>query len=76
MRKFLFFPSFFEIKKLMTGGRGYREALKEKYGDSLKGHYDDPAFEVVSQLFRGLTSKKVITPGNYQSFVLFFLHGF
>ena len=29
--------------------------------------YDDPAFEVVSILFRVLASKKVTTPGSFQS---------
>lgn len=46
-----------------------RETLKEKYAGALKAHYDDPAFEVVSMLFRVLADKKVTTPGNYQSLV-------
>lgn len=50
-----------------------RETLKEKYDGALKAHYDDPAFEVVSILFRVLADKKVTTPGNYQSSVLGFL---
>ncbi|GAA5892755.1 hypothetical protein JCM6882_000573 [Rhodosporidiobolus microsporus] len=41
--------------------------IQEKYEGNLKQHYDDPAYEVVSLLFRVLTQKKVITPGNFQS---------
>ncbi|GAA5972879.1 hypothetical protein JCM11641_003986 [Rhodosporidiobolus odoratus] len=43
------------------------ETLQEKYEGNLKRHYDDPAYEVVSLLFRVLTQKKVVTPGNFQS---------
>lgn len=48
----------------------FRETLKEKYENNLKTRYDDPAYEVVSVLFRVLTAKKVTTPGNFQSCVL------
>ncbi|KAI5475287.1 hypothetical protein MNV49_001669 [Pseudohyphozyma bogoriensis] len=43
------------------------ETIKDKYEGHLKTKYDDPAFEVVSLLFRVLASKKVTTPGNFQS---------
>ncbi|GAA5958801.1 hypothetical protein JCM21900_004768 [Sporobolomyces salmonicolor] len=43
------------------------ETIRDKYDGNLKQHYDDPAYEVVSLLFRVLTQKKVTTPGNYQS---------
>lgn len=46
-----------------------RETLKEKYDNNLKLRYDDPAYEVVSVLFRVLAAKKVTTPGNFQSCV-------
>lgn len=38
--------------------------------EGLEKHYDDPAFEVVSKLFKALAGKKVTTPGNYQSCVV------
>ncbi|KAL2315010.1 FACT complex subunit pob3 [Schizosaccharomyces pombe] len=41
--------------------------LKEKYADKLKASYDQPAFEVVSQIFRGLTGRKVTTPAEFLS---------
>ncbi|GAA5841007.1 hypothetical protein JCM5353_004872 [Sporobolomyces roseus] len=43
------------------------ETIRDKYDGNLKTHYDDPAYEVVSLLFRVLTEKRVTTPGNYQS---------
>ncbi|GAA6039203.1 hypothetical protein JCM8097_000468 [Rhodosporidiobolus ruineniae] len=43
------------------------QTIQEKYEGNLKTHYDDPAYEVVSILFRVMTSKKVVTPGNFQS---------
>ncbi|GAA5874984.1 hypothetical protein JCM16303_004968 [Sporobolomyces ruberrimus] len=43
------------------------ETIQTKYDGNLKQRYDDPAYEVVSLLFRVLTEKRVITPGNYQS---------
>jgi structure-specific recognition protein 1 len=46
-----------------------RETLAQKYEGNLKLHYDDPAFEVISNLFRVLAAKKVTTSGNYQSYV-------
>ncbi|GAA5863656.1 hypothetical protein JCM8547_003683 [Rhodosporidiobolus lusitaniae] len=43
------------------------ETIRDKYEGNLKQKYDDPAYEVVSLMFRVLTQKKVITPGNFQS---------
>ncbi|SCV68203.1 BQ2448_324 [Microbotryum intermedium] len=43
------------------------ETIKEKYNGNLKLHYDDPAYEVVSVLFRVMAQKKVTTPGSFQS---------
>ncbi|TNY23134.1 hypothetical protein DMC30DRAFT_450742 [Rhodotorula diobovata] len=43
------------------------ETIRDKYDGNLKQHYDDPAYEVVSLLFRVLTQKKVITPGTFMS---------
>ncbi|EEB08001.1 FACT complex component Pob3 [Schizosaccharomyces japonicus yFS275] len=41
--------------------------LREKYADRLKSSYDQPAYEVVSQIFRGLTGRRVTTPSNFSS---------
>ena len=46
-----------------------RDTIRDKYDGNLKQHYDDPAYEVVSLLFRVLTQKKVVTPGSFQSCV-------
>ncbi|GAA5868438.1 hypothetical protein JCM3774_005379 [Rhodotorula dairenensis] len=43
------------------------DTIRDKYDGNLKQHYDDPAYEVVSLLFRVLTQKKVVTPGSFQS---------
>ncbi|KAK4049309.1 FACT complex subunit [Microbotryomycetes sp. JL201] len=43
------------------------ETIREKYSGNLQLRYDDPAFEVVSILFRVLTEKKIVTPGSFQS---------
>ncbi|POY75542.1 hypothetical protein BMF94_1445 [Rhodotorula taiwanensis] len=43
------------------------DTLRDKYQGNLKKHYDDPAYEVVSILFRVFTEKKVVTPGSFQS---------
>jgi structure-specific recognition protein 1 len=43
------------------------ETLKEKYDGKLQMHYESPAFRVVSEIFRGLTGRKVTTPS--RSFV-------
>jgi len=36
--------------------------LKEKYDGKLQMHYENPAYQVVSQIFKGLTGRKVTTP--------------
>lgn len=46
------------------------ETIQDKYQGNLKKHYDDPAYEVVSLLFRVMTEKKVVTPGSFQSYGL------
>lgn len=38
------------------------EVLKEKYDGKLQMHYESPASKVVSQIFKGLTGRKVTTP--------------
>jgi structure-specific recognition protein 1 len=38
------------------------ETLKEKYDGKLQMHYENPAYQVVSQIFKGLTGRKVTTP--------------
>lgn len=38
------------------------ELLKEKYGDRLASHYEQPLHQVVAQVFRGLTGKKINQP--------------
>jgi len=53
---------------LMKAEGCHRETIRDKYDGNLKTHYDDPAYEVVSLLFRVLTEKRVTTPGNYQSY--------
>ncbi|EMR10104.1 hypothetical protein PNEG_01383 [Pneumocystis murina B123] len=42
--------------------------FQEKYSEKLKKKYDQPAYEVVSQIFYGLTGKKVITPSTFRSY--------
>lgn len=44
------------------------EVYEEKYKDKLKRKYDQATFEVMSQIFRGLTGKKVTVPSAYKSF--------
>lgn len=44
------------------------EVYEEKYKDKLKRKYDQVTFEVMSQIFRGLTGKKVTVPSAYKSF--------
>lgn len=39
-----------------------REQLEGKYKGKLLSHYEAPVHSVVSQVFRGLSGKKVITP--------------
>lgn len=38
------------------------EVLKEKYAGKLQMHYENPAHQVVSQIYKGLTGKKITTP--------------
>ncbi|OUM58303.1 hypothetical protein PIROE2DRAFT_48058, partial [Piromyces sp. E2] len=40
------------------------ELLKTKYEGKLQKSYDAPTFEVVCSIFKGLTGRKVIVPGN------------
>jgi len=40
------------------------ELLKTKYEGRLQKSYDAPTFEVVCSIFKGLTGRKVIVPGN------------
>jgi structure-specific recognition protein 1 len=37
-----------------------RETIEEKYGGKLQKHYDEPAFRVVSGIFRALSGKKLV----------------
>ncbi|KAK9242764.1 hypothetical protein V1506DRAFT_464187 [Lipomyces tetrasporus] len=39
----------------------------EKYADKLKKKYNQAAHEVVSQVFRGLSGRKITVPGQFQS---------
>ncbi|KAI9365718.1 hypothetical protein BD770DRAFT_433196 [Pilaira anomala] len=41
--------------------------LDEKYENKLQKHYDAPTYEVVSNVFRALTNRKVTVPGSYRS---------
>ncbi|ODQ65587.1 SSrecog-domain-containing protein [Nadsonia fulvescens var. elongata DSM 6958] len=41
--------------------------FEEKYADKLQKKYDQAAHQVVGQLFRGLTGRKIIAPGTYTS---------
>ncbi|KAI5804445.1 hypothetical protein EDC01DRAFT_643438 [Geopyxis carbonaria] len=38
------------------------QVLKEKYDGKLQMHYENPANQVVSQIFKGLTNRKITTP--------------
>ncbi|KAM0503966.1 hypothetical protein ACHAQF_003406 [Verticillium nonalfalfae] len=38
------------------------EQIKEKYGDKLQSHYEQPLHQVITYIFRGLANKKVTTP--------------
>ncbi|TIA87480.1 hypothetical protein E3P99_03137 [Wallemia hederae] len=42
--------------------------ISEKYGDRLQKHYDAPAYEVVAQVFRGLSGKDITTPKTFKSY--------
>ena len=43
--------------------------ISEKYGDRLQKHYDAPAYEVVAQVFRGLSGKDITTPKTFKRWV-------
>jgi structure-specific recognition protein 1 len=38
---------------------------QEQYASRLKQKYDAPAYDVVSSIFRGLTGRKIIAPGQF-----------
>lgn len=38
------------------------EQIKEKYGDRLQAHYEQPLHQVITYIFRGLANKRVTTP--------------
>lgn len=40
---------------------------QEKYADRLKKKYDEAAHQVVAQIFKGLTGKKITFPGSFTS---------
>lgn len=40
--------------------------IQEKYGDRLQKHYEAPAYEVVAQVFRGLSGKDITTPKTFK----------
>ncbi|KAG5518621.1 hypothetical protein PMAC_002589 [Pneumocystis sp. 'macacae'] len=42
--------------------------FQEKYSEKLKKKYDQFAYEVVSQIFYGLTGRKIITPSTFRSY--------
>lgn len=41
--------------------------FEEKYADKLKRKYDEAAHQVVGQLFKGLSGRKVIFPGSFST---------
>ncbi|KAK7202407.1 hypothetical protein BZA70DRAFT_103231 [Myxozyma melibiosi] len=43
------------------------EEFEEKYADKLKKRYDQAAHEVVGQVFRGLSGRKITVPGSFVS---------
>ncbi|KAK9323930.1 hypothetical protein V1517DRAFT_318811 [Lipomyces orientalis] len=43
------------------------DEFEEKYADKLKKKYDQAAHEVVGQVFRGLSGRKITVPGQFQS---------
>ena len=45
------------------------DLYQAEYATRLKQKYDAPAYDVVSSIFRGLTGRKIITPGAYTSHV-------
>lgn len=45
------------------------DVYQQEYASRLKQSYDAPAYDVVSSIFRGLTGRKIITPGAFSSHV-------
>ncbi|KAK9470219.1 uncharacterized protein V1510DRAFT_423743 [Dipodascopsis tothii] len=43
------------------------DEFEQKYADKLKKKYDQPAHEVVAQVFRGLSGQKITVPGSFTS---------
>ncbi|ODV94449.1 hypothetical protein PACTADRAFT_51288 [Pachysolen tannophilus NRRL Y-2460] len=43
------------------------DEFKEKYADKLQKSYDQETYKVISQCLRGLTERRVIIPGSFQS---------
>lgn len=43
------------------------DVYQAEYASRLKQKYDAPAYDVVSSIFRGLTGRKIITPGAFSS---------
>lgn len=41
---------------------GCRELLEEKYKGKLNARYEQPQHQVVAQVFRGLSGKRIVTP--------------
>ncbi|KAG5719278.1 FACT complex subunit POB3 [Termitomyces sp. T112] len=56
----------FSREEEITAELNMTEEEIAKY-DKLKKHYEDPTFEVVSGVFRGLSKKKIIGSGSFQS---------
>ena len=48
------------LNELFTHNIAFREMIDEKYPGKLEKHYDAPAFQVVSGVFRALSGKKII----------------
>ena len=46
------------------------ETLAEKYGDSLQQNMKGSKFEVVLQVLRAITGKRITRRGNFESYVL------
>lgn len=63
----LFSRKGYDLSSVITN---VRRKTRETFGEDLKEKYDDPAHEVVAHVIKTLTKKKVVTPGNYQSFAI------
>lgn len=52
----------------------YRETIDAKYEGKLQKKYDLPTYRVVSEVFRGLSGRKMIAPGSFARYeVIVFL---